>query len=333
MTGGDLVFHVVDYDEKRFEEHAYDTAVACLDAFSRPTITWLHVNGVAGSEQVQRIGQTLGLHPLAIEDVLSSERPKADSFEEEYLVILRLPQLRDGEIHAEQVSLFLGETYVLSFYQGEEDPFAGVRDRLRRNVGRLRTRGPDFLFYALIDTVIDCAFPLLETLGETVEDLEMELLEAPDKGTLHGIHRLKRQLLLLRRYLWPQREVLNTLIRDEHPLIRAETRLFLRDCYDHTVQIMDILESYRDMTAGMLDVYLSSISHRLNDIMRILTVFATLFIPLTFLTGIYGMNFDRGVSPWNMPELGWYYGYPFFWLLVLGIASGLLAFFKYKKWL
>ncbi|RMD69601.1 MAG: magnesium and cobalt transport protein CorA [Gammaproteobacteria bacterium] len=332
MPDRELVFHVVNYTREGFEEHRYKTAVACLEAFSCPAITWLHVNGVATPAQVQRIGRALGLHPLALEDVLSSERPKADGYDEEYLVILRLPGFRDGEIEAQQVSLFLGANYVLSFFQGEEDPFEGIRDHLRRNAGRLRSRGPDFLFYALIDAVIDRGFPVLEALGEAVEDLEMELLETPGKGTLHRIHRLKRQLLYLRRFLWPQREVLNALIRDDHPLIQAETRLFLRDCYDHTVQIMDILESYRDMTAGMLDVYLSSISHRLNDIMRILTVFATLFIPLTFLTGIYGMNFDRQ-SPWNMPELGWYYGYPFFWALALGIAVGLLAFFKYKDWL
>jgi magnesium transporter len=239
----------------------------------------------------------------------------------------------NDQIVSEQVSLFLGPNYVLSFFRGADDPFAPVRQRLCNQLGRFGARKADYLFYVLIDLVVDQGFPILEALGERVEDIETELLEAPARTTLHAIHILKRDLLLLRRALWPEREVLNILIRDEHPLVSRDTRLYLRDCYDHTVEVMDILETYRDMTASMLEVYLSSLSHHLNEIMRVLTVIATLFIPLTFITGLYGMNFDRGASPWNMPELGWHYGYPLILLVIIAAAVGMLWYFRSRKWI
>jgi len=225
----------------------------------------------------------------------------------------------------EQVSLFFGNNYVISFYNGEKDPFDPVRNRLRSG-GRLRSRGADYLLYTLLDVVIDQGFPVLEALGEWIEDLEDELLGAPSKQTLAQIHELKRDMLLLRRTLWPQREVINQLLREDQSLIEEATRPYLRDCYDHTIQIMDLFETYRDMAAGMMDVYLSSTSYRLNEVMRVLTVIATIFIPPTFLVGVYGMNFA------DMPELHWRYGYLGSWLVIIAMIGGMLLYFKRKKW-
>ena len=331
---GAVSLTLLNYDDAHCEQLECSSIIDAMYYFSLPSITWLHVHGAVSEEQLRTIGEGLGLHPLALEDVLNSElRPKAESYGEEYFVILSLPRLLDDEIITEQVSLFLGENYVLSFYRGDHDPFQSMRQRLCGQQGHYMSRKSDYLFYALIDIVIDQGFPILETLGEWVEDLETELLESADRATVNQIHTLKRDLLVLRRFLWPQREVISTLLRDEHPLIQREVRLYLRDCYDHTVQIMDMLETYRDMTASMLDVYLSSVSYRLNEIMRVLTVIATLFMPLTFITGLYGMNFDRGRSPWNMPELGWHYGYPLVLLVIVTVAVGMLIYFKRKKWM
>jgi magnesium transporter len=326
---------VIDYDEHQFEEHDCESIAEAMYYFSRPTVTWLHVHGMADASQMRHIGRVLGLHSLALEDVLNTgQRPKAERYEDEYFVILGLPCWEGGLMLVEQVSLFLGENYVLSFHQGRNDPFSPVRERLRSHTGRFRARGgADYLFYALVDTIVDQGFPTLETVGDQVEAVETELLEAPTQSIVERIHGLKRELLLLRRFMWPQREVVSILTRDEHPLISNDTRLFLRDCYDHAVQVLDMLETYREMAASMMDVYLSSLNYRLNDVMRLLTVIATVFIPLTFITGIFGMNFDRSVSPWNMPELGWQYGYPAFWLLILAVGGGLLLYFKRKNWL
>ena len=326
---------VIDYDDKQFEERECVSITEAMVSFSRPTVTWVHVHGTAVPEQLLQIGRGLGLHPLALEDVLNTgQRPKVESYEDQYFVILGLPSLVNGSLEVDQVSLFLGEGYVLSFCQADRDPFLAVRDRLRRHAGRFRARGDaDYLFYALVDVVIDQGFPTLEVIGERVEAIESELLDAPTPAIMEQVHGLKRDLLMLRRFLWPQREVVNALSRDEHPLLSPQVRPYLRDCYDHVVQILDILETYREMAASMMDVYLSSLNHKLNDVMRVLTVIATLFMPLTFITGIYGMNFDTKVSPWNMPELEWYFGYPAVWLGILAVAAGMLVFFRRRRWI
>src|SRR3569623_544709 len=237
-----------------------------------------------------------------------------------------------GNLATEQVSLFMGERYLISFHQGQGDPFEPVRKRLTAAAGKMRARGADYLLYSLVDLIIDEGFPVLVDMGERIERLEEELLDQPNKRVLGEIHILKRDLLLLRRMLWPQREVLTQLMREDQTLIHEETKPYLRDCYDHTVQIMDLFETYRDMAASMLDVYLSSASQRLNEIMRVLTVITTLFIPPTFLVGVYGMNFDNPRSPWAMPELHSYYGYPIVWLVIIAMIAGRLVFFKRRGW-
>jgi len=322
-----LKLRLMEYDASALNEWEDISPVACKAHLESETITWIHAYGCTTPELLRELGEIFGLHPLALEDVLNTgQRPKLENYEHQLFAVMSLPLWRGEELSAEQVSLFFGKKYVISFYNGDSDPFEPVRKRLRGSDARFRGRGADYLFYSLLDVIIDQGFPVLEDLGEWIEDLEDELLGTPSKQTLSQIHELKRDLLLLRRMLWPQREVINQLLREDQALIQEATRPYLRDCYDHTVQIMDLFETYRDMAAGMMDVYLSSTSNRLNDIMRVLTVITTLFIPPTFLVGVYGMNFG------DMPELHWRYGYPLAWLIIVAMAAGMLMYFKRKKW-
>lgn len=322
-----LKLRLIEYNETLLNEREDISPLECKAFLERETITWIHAYGNASPEFLKELGEIFGLHALALEDVLNTgQRPKLEQYDQQLFAIMSLPLWLDEQLNTGQVSLFFGKNHVISFYNGDDDPFELVRKRLLGNGGRLRSRGADYLFYTLLDVIIDQGFPVLEDLGEWIEDLEDDLLNAPSRAVLGQIHELKRDLLLLRRMLWPQREVINRLLREDQALIEEATRPYLRDCYDHTVQIMDLFETYRDMTAGMLDVYLSSTSNRLNEVMRVLTVIATIFIPPTFLVGVYGMNFI------NMPELHWRYGYLGSWLIIVAMIAGMLLYFKSKKW-
>ncbi len=322
-----LKLRLLEYNAALLNEREEIPPQECKTYLERDTITWIHAYGYASPELLKELGEIFGLHALALEDVLNTgQRPKLEHYDHQLFTIMSLPALRGDELDTEQVSLFFGKNYIISFYNGDDDPFEPVRKRLRANGGRLRRRGADYLFYSLLDIIIDQGFPVLESLGEWIEQLEDELLGKPSQQTLAQIHELKRDMLLLRRMLWPQREVINQLLREDQSLIEESTRPYLRDCYDHTIQIMDLFETYRDMAAGMLDVYLSSTSNRLNEVMRVLTVIATLFIPPTFLVGVYGMNFT------HMPELHWRYGYLGSWLIIIAMIGGMLLYFKRKKW-
>lgn len=329
--------HVVDYDRDHFEEKEYSTPDECKHYLETPAITWVHVQGHVGADVLQKLGDLFNLHPLAMEDVINSgQRPKVEAYDQQMFIVLSYPRLLEDGAGIEQISIFFGENYVISFHDSEQNPFEPVYKRLRASAGTsngIRRKGADYLLYTLVDRVIDEGFPVLEVFGEEVEALEEELLGKPDKHMPSQIHAIKRELLLLRRMLWPQREVVNGLLRSqEEGSISEDTRVYLRDCYDHTIQIMDLIETYRDMTAGMIDIYLSSISNGMNEVMRVLTVIATLFIPPTFIAGIYGMNFDPSAGPLNMPELGWRYGYLFAWGVMLLMIVGLLVYFKRKRW-
>ena len=331
-----LGIRLIDYTDTEYDETELGGATECLPFLERASTTWIHVQGSAPPDTLRELGRMLGLHPLALEDVLNKgQRAKLEEYEEQIFVVMHLPEMdRDGSVHTEQVSLFVGKGFLVSFYGAAEDPFEPVRERLRKHIGRIRRRNSDYLLYALLDVTVDHAFPLLETCGERIEELENELLGRPGPETLARAHQLRRDLLLTRRMLWPQREVLNMLFREECPCIEQDTLLFLRDCYDHTVQILDLLESYREMAASMVEVYLSSLSNRLNESMRLLTIIATVFIPLTFIAGVYGMNFgDNTQSWWAMPELRWDYGYPAVWLIMIAIAAAMVYLFKRNKWM
>jgi magnesium transporter len=330
----ELRISLIDYSDTELTEMPLATAEESAPFLKRATTTWVHIQGQPTPATLQEFANVLELHPLALEDILNTgQRPKAEAFGDQLFVITSLPIIRDGAVTSEQISIFTGKDYVISFHSGLSDPFKLVRKQLHSQSARIRSRKADYLLYCLLDVIIDEGFPVLEDFGEQIESLEEELLAQPDKATLRKLHEIKRELLFLRHMLWPQRELLNRLIHDEDELLHKGTSIYLRDCYDHTVQIMDLLESYRDMIASMLDVYLSSISYRLNDVMRVLTVIATIFIPLTFIVGVYGMNFNTNTSsPWAMPELSWYYGYPLLWLIMLCVAVGMFVFFRRKGW-
>jgi magnesium transporter len=265
-----------------------------------------------------------------MEDILhTDQRPKMEDFEDYIFIVTKMLffDQEKRELKAEQLSLILGENYVVTFQERVGDVFEPIRERIRKGKGRVRKMQSDYLAYALIDAVVDHYFIVLEKIGETVESLEEELVTNPTPETLQAIHHLKRELIFLRKSVWPLRELISGLERGEASLIQEKTTVFLRDVYDHTIQVIDTVESLRDMVSGMLDVYLSSVSNRMNEVMKVLTIIATIFIPMTFIAGIYGMNFE------NMPELKWPWGYPLVWCVILAIGIVMLGYFKKKKWL
>lgn len=296
-------------------------------------VVWVDIQGLADVGLLEQLGEIFGLHDLALEDVINvHQRAKVEEYDDHAFIVCRMPTSA-SEPTTEQVSLFLGEGYVLTFQERCGDCFEGVRQRIQNNRGRVRRSSADYLVYTLIDAVTDAYFPLLEHFGERVESLEEQV--TTDGGRLQAahIHAIKRDLLLLRRAVWPLREAVNALLRDETPYVSAQTRVYFRDCYDHTAQLMDMIETYREVASGLIDIHLSRVSMRMNEIMKVLTVIATIFIPLSFIAGVYGMNFDRSLSPWNMPELAWYFGYPFALAIMLAVALALVCYFWRKGWL
>lgn len=293
------------------------------------TVTWINVGGVHKLDLLEAFGKQFGLHPLLLEDIANTDqRPKLDDYETYVFLVVKMLAVTDrGGILVEQVSFVLGRNYVLSFQENGTDVFSPVRDRLRAGKGRLRHNGSDYLLYALVDAVVDQYFAVLESLGEKIETLQERVMADPKPDTLRDVHALKRQLLFVRRAVWPLREVTNSLSRSDCPYLHEPTKVFFRDVYDHVVQVVDTIETFREMLSASLDIYLSSVSYRLNAVMRVLTVITTIFMPLSFIASIYGMNFE------HMPELKWEWGYPF----VLGamglVAAGMLIGFRRRKWL
>jgi magnesium transporter len=328
---GETRIRIIDYDQGSVREKGQADLKACLAFRDTDSVTWIDIEGLKDVGLLERLGDSYGLHPLILEDILNTDqRPKADDMESYIYVVLKMLDFdrTSLEIISEQVSIVFGRNYVISLQEGREgDLFDPLRERIRGGKGRIRRMGPDYLAYAMLDTIIDHYFLILEKFSERIEALEEELVSDPRPETLHQIHRLKREMIFLRKAAWPLREVINGLEKSESPLIRPGTKIFLRDIYDHAIHIIDSIETYRDMLSGMLDIYLSSVSNRMNQVMKVLTVIATIFMPLTFIAGIYGMNFK------NMPEIGWPWGYPLVWLIMLGVAGVMVYFFKKKNWL
>jgi magnesium transporter len=322
---------LIDYDEANFQEREIKTVEQCFAFRDKPTVTWINVEGVHQVEVVEKLGNCFGLHPLVLEDILNTDqRPKMEIYGDYVFIVLKMLYGNDSNrlAEAEQVSLILGSNFMISFQEGKEgDVFNPVRERIRSGKGFIRKMGSDYLAYSLIDTIVDNYFIILENLGEKIELLEEELVAHPTTTTIQKIQKFKNEMIFLRRVVWPLREVVSGLGRKESSLIKETTEIYLRDVYDHTVQVMDTIEVYREMLSGMLDIYLSSVSNRLNSVMKVLTIIATIFMPLTFIAGIYGMNFKY------MPELEWRWGYPAVWLIVLIISVSMLIYFKRKKWL
>ncbi len=328
---------IVEYDSTGCRILTPKLPTECAVPPEKPGVTWINIDGLHQVDLIEKIGACFKLHPLTIEDICNTtQRPKLDLFDDYLFLVVRMQNYRpeSRSLEQDQMSLILGPNFLLTFQEKSGDSFDGVRRRISAGKGRIRTMGPDYLAHALLDAVVDNYFTVLEALGGEIEELEEEVLNNPDQATIHRIHLLKRELIMLRKSVWPLRELLSALMRgEEHELISAATNLYLRDLYDHTIQVLDTMETYRDVVAGLLDIYLSSLSHRMNEIMKVLTIYAAIFIPLTFIAGVYGMNFDPGSSPWNMPELSWYWGYPLALGLMAAVAAALLIYFKRKGWL
>jgi magnesium transporter len=327
---GEVKIRLMDYDETHFQEKEVKTIEECFPFKETPTVTWINIDGVHQADIIEKIGKQFDIHPLILEDIMNTEqRPKIEDFEKYLFIVLKMlyTNNKNGEIQSEQVSLVVGPNYVISFQEKEGDVFDPIRERIRTGKGRVRRMGPDYLAYALIDAIVDNYFVVLEKVGEKIEDVEELLIMDPSPQVLKEIHSLKRKLLFLRKSVWPLREVINILERGECSLVKKATIIFLRDVYDHTIQVIETIEVYREMLSEMIDAYLSSISNKTNEIVKVLTIIATIFIPLTFIASIYGMNFT-----W-MPEIEWPEGYHMVLVVMAIIGVMMIVYFRRKKWI
>ncbi len=321
---------IFDYDTNELIEKEIVNMDELLTFREKPTVTWINIDGLHEVKTIEKIGSIFEIHPLVLEDILNTkQRPKTEDFTDYVFIAMKMLSLdkNNMDIISEQFSMILGKNFVISFQEFEGDVFKNVRDRIRTAKGRIRRMKSDYLTYSLVDAIIDNYFGILENFGEKIETLEDIIIESPQSDTLEEIYKLKRTFINLRKSVWPLRELISSIIRDESELFTSKTNIYFRDVYDHTIQVIDTIESYREMVSGMLDIYLSSMSNKMNEIMKVLTIFAAIFIPLTFLAGIYGMNFKF------LPELNWKWAYPVWWILALVIGIGMLLYFKKKKWL
>jgi len=321
---------LIAYDQDHYLKKEIESIEEALPLNDSPSVTWINIDGLHDIALIESIGRQFGIHPLTQEDIVNlGQRPKAEDFDDYIYIVFKMLSYRDGtdQIESEQVSLILGSNFLISFQEVPGDVMAPVRERIEKGKGRIRKAGCGYLAYALIDSVVDHYFLVLEAFGEKIEALEAELLSDPTPNSLQHLYAMKRDVIFFRKQVWPIREMLNRLVKEESPLIDKSVDVFISDVYDHTIQIIDTIESFRDLMAGLLDIYLSTISNRMNAIMKMLTIMATIFIPLTFIAGIYGMNFDY------MPELKWHWAYPALWAIFISIFVGMLAWFKHKRWL
>lgn len=319
-----------DFNAESFVEKDHATIEECIDCIDSPTMTWINIRGINNSKLLETIGHRFGLHSLILEDILNpGQRAKLDDYKTSLFIVMRVFFYDDitHKIEDEQISLVLGSNYVLSFLEGERDIFEPIRSRLRFPKSRMRNSGADYLCYALIDCIVDHYFLILEKIEAVVDTIDQEVFTRPTQQTLQKIQHLKREVLSLRKGVWPVREVISQMRRMESPLITETTKLYLHDVYDHTIQAVDTIESFRDIVSGMLEVYLSNISNRMNEIMKVLTIVSTTFVPLTFIASIYGMNFD------HIPELHYQYGYLVVLCIMLGVFLCMLGYFRRKKWI
>jgi magnesium transporter len=330
----DLV--LIDYDRDGSTRVTLTDPSTIGEYLKTHTVSWIDVLGLGNLANWEALTPMFNLHRMLVEDVVNvPQRPKIEHYQDQLLIIAIMVILNPDRtgFSKEQVSLVLGKNYLLTVQEEpEEDCFHGVRQRIELDRGIIRKHGADYLAYCLLDAIVDGFFPVLEYYGELIEQLEDEVMSCPDRSTLEKIYKVRRELLTIRRAIWPQRDAINALIRDGSDLISSEVQVYLRDCYDHTVQVMDMVETYRELAAGLMDVYLSAVSNKMNEIMKLLTVISAIFIPLTFIAGVYGMNFSTEKSPLNMPELSWYFGYPACWAFMLTVAGSLVWYFWKRGW-
>lgn len=336
------VIDVMRYDAEHIEELAGVSVETAAAKVSEDGVTWIDVVGVRDPDTIRALGEAFDLHPLVQEDLAhTTQRPKLETYDDQLFIVVKMlheahePDFETSgrelngapEIRVEQVGLILGPNYVLSFQEFEGDVFEPVRERIRQSAGRIRTVGPDYLAYALLDLIVDHYFVVMEAIAFHIETLEEDVINDPRPELQTEINGLRREAIFLRRSIWPLREVISSLLRDESPLVSDSTKVFLRDAYDHTIQVVDMIESFRDVLGSLVDLYLSSLSHRMNEVMKVLTVIGSIFIPLSFLTGLYGMNFEY------IPELGYHNGYFIFLGVITVLTAGMLLYFKHRKWI
>ncbi|MDX1946756.1 MAG: magnesium/cobalt transporter CorA [Pirellulaceae bacterium] len=328
------VIHVIGYGPDYLIDRDPATPDEAHAFVGQQTMTWINVEGLGDAQVIERFGELFGLHRLALEDTVNvHQRAKIDDFGDVLFIVVRMVNCTD-RCGTEQLSMFIGPNWVLTFQEGTPgDPFDRVRQRIRESSGKMRHAGSDYLAYALLDAVIDHYYPVLEVYAERLDDLEDAVLDVRRRAVMDELHAVKSDLLILRRAIWPLRDAIALLGRDEISRVSPDTRIYLRDCYDHVVQVVELVETYRELTADLRDLYMSFLSTRINETMRVLTIISTLFIPLTFIAGIYGMNFDPHVSRWNMPELEWYYGYPLCIAVMLATSIGMLTYFYRQRWI
>ncbi|MBN2095696.1 MAG: magnesium/cobalt transporter CorA [Candidatus Aenigmarchaeota archaeon] len=320
---------VIDYDENYFDDRFVKIPEECEKYVKSDTITWVNVTGLHETEIIERLGKTFGIHPLVLEDIANTDqRPKLEDYEDYLFAVCKMIFYNSrGELRVEQVSFVIAKNFVISFEESEGDVFDLIRNRIRSGKGKIRKMKSDYLAYALLDAIVDNYFTVLEKVGEDVEDIEEEAINKPHPETINKIQKIRKGLLYLRKSVWPLREVVSSMEKTDSKIIRKSTKPYLRDLYDHTIQAMDVIETFRDIISGQVDVYLSSVSHKMNEIMKLLTVISTIFIPMTFITSLYGMNFP------NIPEFGLKYGYFYLWLLLLLIAGTMIAYFRRRGWI
>jgi magnesium transporter len=325
--------YVSTFNAAEFEHRQVASVDDVPQAPPEGKVLWIDVDGLGDAQVITRIGQMYQLHPLALEDVVNThQRAKVETYDNCLFIVSRMVTLHE-RLQTEQISIFLGPNFVITFQERLGDSFAAVSERLRKGVGSLRSTGADHLAYTLLDAVIDSYYPVLEKYGERIEREEERIAKAGPRFSILPIMHIKKDMFLLRKALWPHREMVASLNRDPLPLIADKTRIYLRDLYDHVAQLLDLTETFRELTTDLRDLYMTVISNRVNETMRVLTLIATIFIPLTFIVGIYGMNFDPSVSPYNMPELRWYYGYPFAWGVMLTTLAISLGYYYWRGWL
>jgi magnesium transporter len=319
---------LIQYNETKFIEQDFYDLSECLDCVTPDTIKWINVDGIHNVDLIEKIGKRFNIHPLTLEDIVNtSQRAKFEDYDS-YVVSIMKMIYYDTEIHSEQLTVALMDGLVISFQEVHGgDAFDMIRNRLRQGKGRVRRMGADYLAYALLDAVVDCYFNILEKIGDKIELLEEEVMDEPTKTTLKQIHSMKREMIFLRKAVWPMRELINNLERSETELIKPSTDIYLRDLHDHAIRVIDTVETFRDLLSGMMDIYLSSVSNRMNEVMKVLTIITTIFVPVTFIAGVYGMNFEY------MPELHSKWGYPLTWGVIIAIIVMLLFYFRKKKWL
>lgn len=329
---GRPTIHVFEYNEHGLKETDIEDVREIPAMLSPDQIVWIDIEGIGDAGLIRQMGEMFKLHPLALEDVVHvHQRAKVEEFVDHMYVVTRMYSPAE-DLQFEQVSMFIGQGWLLTFQDRPGDCFGAVRDRLRKDRGNIRKSGADYLAYCLIDATIDDYFPLLEAYGEKLDSIEETLAARWDSATMRKLHHARRDLLTLRRVLWPHRDMISALLRGQHSLIASQTLLYLRDCYDHTIQLIDVAETFRETCTDLRELYLSEINQQTSEITKVLTFIATLFLPISFIAGMYGMNFDPAASPWNMPELKWFLGYPFALGLMFFTEIGFLWYFWRRGW-